>query len=105
MNTITISNGVYACKFGRKALAKVLSLAGAKSINESEKIASIPIDKWGDFVHAGLETGAKINGTEPPTLAFVNDALDDDMGIYTSACEIFTRDLTPSDKPVTGEGN
>jgi hypothetical protein len=104
MKTILIAGTEYPVKYGRKALQTVLSLAGAKSLKEAEKIDALLPDKWGQFVFAGIETGCRIAGQECPTLEQVDAALDDDLTIWTAAIDAFTADLSSKVEANT-EGN
>ena len=102
MNTLTVKGIEYPIKYGRAALDKVLTMAGAKSLADAAKIDKLPLNKWGDFIHAGLVTGAKIEEIEPLSLEDVNDALDLDLNLYTSAQAAFAKDLTPQEVDTSG---
>ena len=104
MNLITIAGTDYPVKYGRMALSKTLALVGAKGLHQAEKIDQMPVEKWGQMVLFGIETGCKIQDIEPPTLEEVDEALDLDLSVFTIAQEQFLSDMQGGKKPET-EGN
>ena len=102
MNYLNINGVDYPIKYGRAALDKVLKMAGAKDLSDAAKIDKLPLNKWGDFIHAGLETGAKIEEVDVLGLEDVNEALDLDLTLYTSAQAAFAKDLTPKEVDTSG---
>jgi hypothetical protein len=104
MRRIEIGGTDYPLKYGRLALSKTLKLAGAKSLKDAGKIDDLHPDKWGEFIYYGIETGCKVEGVDPPTIAQVEEALDLDLSLWSEAVAQFTDDLSGDKKPNT-EGN
>jgi len=103
MNYLKIAGEEYPIKYGRKALAAVLKLAGAKSMKDASKIDEIPLNKWANFILCGLSSGAELMDTSPPTLEVIDAALDYDVTLFTLASSFFADDMTPP--KVETEGN
>ena len=71
----------------------------------ASKLDGLPLDKWPDFVLAGLTNAAKIEGNEPPTREEVETALDADISLFHTAMYAFGEDNTPKNIPgETDEG-
>jgi hypothetical protein len=104
MNTVTLQGKKYPIKYGRMALIKVMEITGAKGLSELTKLDALGPDKWGDFVLAGIANGCKIEKVDAPTIAAVNDELDENPSLYMDAINRLGMDITPADKPVA-EGN
>ena len=104
MRNVTINGEEFPLKYVRKALNKVLELVDGKTLKDAAKVDDLPTEKWGMFVFAGLETGCRVSGKVAPVIDAVEDALDNDLTIWSVALEQFLEDLVGDKKPNT-EGN
>ena len=99
MNTIEIDGQEYPIKYGLSATKAVLGLVGGKDLKSASKLDGLPLDKWPDFVLAGLTNAAKIEKSDPPTRQKVEDALDADISLFHAAMFAFGQDNTPKALP------
>lgn len=98
MNYVTINGTECPVKYGLSGTTAALALVNGKGIADSQKLATMGLDKWAKFVKAGTDNGAKVEESEPPKLEDIQKELDKDLNLYYDCLDCFFTDNEPKNE-------
>lgn len=97
MQYIEIDGQTYPIKYGFSVIRRFMAKYKLKKLMDLAQLpALLEMDDLPAFVHAGLETGARVDGNKTPfTVAEVEELLDIHLWLSSKAFEAFAQDIQP----------
>lgn len=95
MTFVEINGTSYAMKYGHAALKKFMHKYGLKRMVELGDLPNkLTVDDMPLFIRCGFDTGAKVQGEEPPfTTEQVEELLEENLWLETAALEAFAESV------------
>lgn len=108
MNTINIGGEEYPIRYNFSALRQVAKLAGKSALGDILQLtAGLQLDHVPELARIGLEVGMKRekDKRKVPTLAEIEEEMDERMDLLKEILERFTADLGGKEEPETATAN